>query len=94
MNSKQHTIAGLEACGWKLDSTARTSKYRVYVSPDGSISLLVGKSGALRILREGTIAKSASITGGKRHIAMQAVGRVAQSLTSVAQAQRMFESNL
>jgi len=92
-NNRQHTIAGLEACGWKLDTTARTNKYQVYARTDKDYRLLVGKSGALRLTR-GTISDAMSCTGGQMHLALQAVGRVAKSLTSVEQAQRMFESEL
>ena len=92
-NSKQHTIAGLEATGWTIDTTARSSKYLVYIRGDKPYRLLVGKSGALRMTR-GTISDSFSMTGGRSHRAFAAVGRVAKSLTSVEQAQRMFEANL
>lgn len=92
-NSKQHTIAGLLATGWTLDTTARTSKYLVYTKADETFRLLVGKSGALRQASR-TVSDSQSITGGKRHLALQAVGQSAKSLSSVDQAQRMFEANM
>lgn len=93
-NNRANTIKGLEFCGWAWDQTARTSKFRVYVREGGKEKMLVGKSGALRLCREGkTVAESVSLTGGRIHRAYQAVGACG-GWTSVGQATMQFMTEL
>ena len=59
---KDKTIAGLKALGYKLDTTARTSKYLVYRRDDHT--WIVGRAGGLRSIRgNGPITSSVSRTG-------------------------------
>jgi hypothetical protein len=91
LNPRQLTIRGLEACGWKLDSTAKTNKYRVYTRDGDDQLYLVGKAGGFRTMRRGEpLTESISLTGGRAHRAYQAVGDPAYRFESVKQAQATF----
>ena len=99
-SGKQRTIDGLLACGWVLDTNARTSKYQVFAPTfderygNEDRKLLVGKSGALRLLtaKRTAVADSLSITGGSYHKALQVVGDRKDSYSSAEQARKDLES--
>ena len=91
MTAKQATIDGLKARGFTQDVTAKSSKYLVFCKPGFNRRYLVGGAGGLRVILTGqTIASSTSLTGSRSHLAFQAVGRCAASLTSVEQADAVF----
>ena len=89
MTAKAKTIAALEALGYRLDVTARTSKYKVYRLND--LKFLIGKSGALR-KTEGSIASSISLTDSRFHKCLQQLGEDAEHLSSLEQAYAHLES--
>lgn len=94
MTNRDKTIAGLEAIGFRLDPTARTSKYLVYITDHTATKMLVGKSGALRGSLSGTIAGSVSRTGTKYHKALQNIGERKSSFSSPEQAREEMRSIL
>ena len=86
LSKKAATIKGILACG--LTETFRSNKYRTFnrvsqETGDVIFVLLVGESGALRVLRPreqgDNLAHSQSITGTKRHGAYEYVGRICDS---------------
>ena len=85
MNNKQATIAGILACGYE-EEPGRSRKYRCFnkPAPEGvpTRTLLVGKSGALRVIPEScsAISESLSKTDSKVHKAYQYVGRMADRI--------------
>ena len=89
MTGKAKTIAGLEALGYRLDVTAKTSKYKVYRLND--LKFLIGKSGALRKTK-GSIASSISLTDSRFHKCLQQLGEEAEHLSSPEQAQIQLAS--
>ena len=85
MNKKQATITGIEACG--LTRTFRSNRYRTYDcycedTGERLYTLLVGKSGALRVLsgrRGNDLSLSISITGTLCHASYEYIGRICES---------------
>ena len=92
VTQKSLLIAGLKACGWKEDPTARSAKYVVFIKPNNENKLLVGKSGGFRKTK-GAISKSLSLTGGAVHQAFVKVGE-SQGWTSTEQAERAYRQFL
>jgi hypothetical protein len=90
---KSLTVKGLEACGWVKDENARTSKYMVYrKSSQCDVVYFVGHGGALRIGKLGRpVLESRSLTGTKRHEAIQEVGRRAKGYSSAEQAEKDWQ---
>lgn len=78
MTSKRDLLAGLRAIGyWEVPSTSRKYLMFARTTADGARRLLVGRSGALRLLPsdERRVDHSISLTGGKVHRAICEVGR-------------------
>lgn len=70
------TIKAFEALSYL--ETERSNKYRTFDDPNGVVTYLVGKSGALRTCLCGSpISKSRSLTGTRQHTAIEYVGRCA-----------------
>ena len=90
---KDKTIAGLEALGCKLDTTARTNKYLVYRRDDHT--WIVGRAGGLRSIRgNGPITSSVSRTGTIYHKALQELGTHKESFSSTEQAEQVHRDIL
>ena len=91
-NAKQLTVAGLLACGWTLDTTARAKHYDVYRHDLYGRRWLIGHSGALRWVAPGEpISASRSMTGTNYHHALQVVGSRAKGYTTAEQARADLE---
>lgn len=76
LTARDLLIRGLEACGWTRDPSAKTKKFQVYKSAIDERRAYVGRSGALRLAKDGSVpvAKTISHTGGVVHRAYIAVG--------------------
>ena len=70
------TIRGLEITGWKRDPSPATKKYLVFYRDGTTRRYLVGKGGALRVIRDlgDTIATSVSLTNNRWHAALSELG--------------------
>jgi len=92
------TIRGLEMTGWKIDPSPATKKYLVFYRPGNSRRYLVGKSGALRVLRyfDDTIDQSVSLTGNLWHAALSELGssgcRPEDAVQACDMLERIYES--
>jgi len=86
MSRKQETIDGILALGY--EETHRSKKYRCFSRPQSPQTLLVGKSGALRVTR-GPIAESRSMTGNKQHLAYAYVGRLSERMALTPETARI-----
>jgi hypothetical protein len=89
-SNRQLTINGLLACGWREVKPAPSRKYVTFVRLDGQGRFFVGKSGALRYSKLGTVADSMSYTDGRQHRAYRSVGDPSIHWTSVDAARAAF----
>lgn len=92
LSARDLLIRGLEACGWTRDPSAKTKKFQVYKSAIDERRAYVGRSGALRLAKDGSVpvAKTISHTGGVVHRAYMAVGAPNVTFTSTEEARAAF----
>jgi hypothetical protein len=91
MCERDKMIAGLQACGWRRDVTARTNKYQVFVK-DGHFTYLVGSAGALRRIKPGQpIASSISSTDSSFAEILKIIGEHADAYKTPAEAVAMVK---
>lgn len=102
ISKKEATILGLLATGY-IEDKGRSQKYRCFREdkPSGVPyrTFLVGKSGALRLIRaqHSAISDSVSRTGTKQHAAFAYTGRIYRVVKDgllTVQYQRMYAASL
>ena len=88
---KELLEAGLKACGWKEDVSARSTRYKVFTKDGTDVKCLIGKGGAFRRTKT-TVSNSRSATDSMEHVAYKKVGLRAESYSSVEQAMADYQS--